>query len=156
MLASFGDTAPPVIDGGSCDTGVESTIVAIDDDGGWRLLRPGPVTARKLTDLMGPEAKSRGATIEAPGQLAKHYSPGKPVLLNQSRPDAAAFVIGFGKINGDVNLSPAGDLAEAASRLYAALHAGAASPNPVIAVAPIPSEDMGRAINDRLQRAAAR
>lgn len=156
VLESFGDTAPPVIDGGACDAGLESTIVALDPDGGWRLLRPGPVSAEELTELMGPQAKSRGATIEAPGQLAKHYSPGKPVLLDQSEPDAGAFVIGFADVQGDVNLSESGDLAEAASHLYAALHAGAASEKPVIAVAPIPSEGMGRAINDRLRRAAAR
>jgi len=156
VLESFGDTAPPVIDGGACDAGLESTIVALDPDGGWRMLRHGPVSAEELTELMGPEAKSRGATIEAPGQLAKHYSPGKPVLLDQSEPDAGAFVIGFGDLAGDVNLSAGGDLAEAASRLYAALHEGAASEKPVIAVAPIPLEGMGRAINDRLRRAAAR
>ncbi|WP_120076254.1 L-threonylcarbamoyladenylate synthase [Aurantiacibacter odishensis] len=156
VLNSFGDVAPPVIDGGACEAGLESTIVALDHDGGWRLLRPGPVTAEDVAWLLGPEAKSRGATIEAPGQLAKHYSPGKPVLLEQSAPDEAAFVIGFGDVPGDVNLSPSGDLAEAAALLYAALHAGAASDKPVIAVAPIPTQGMGRAINDRLQRAAAR
>lgn len=156
VLESFGESAPPVIDGGACEAGLESTIVALDTDGGWRLLRPGPVSAEELTELMGPEAKSRGATIEAPGQLAKHYSPGKPVLLDQADPDAGAFVIGFADVPGDVNLSPSGDLAEAASRLYAALHEGASSRKPVIAVAPIPSDGMGRAINDRLRRAVAR
>ncbi len=156
VVDSFGDNCPPVIDGGSCEAGLESTIVALDAGGGWRLLRPGPIALEDLTDLLGPQAKSRGATIEAPGQLAKHYSPGKPVLLNQSEPDASAFVIGFGSVEGDTNLSSSGDLAEAASHLYAALHAGAASRKPVIAVAPIPAEGMGRAINDRLRRAAAR
>ncbi|RIV86564.1 L-threonylcarbamoyladenylate synthase [Aurantiacibacter zhengii] len=156
VVDSFGDTCPPVIDGGPCEAGLESTIVALDAGGDWRMLRPGPIATEDLTDLLGPQAKSRGATIEAPGQLAKHYSPGKPVLLNQSKPDASAFVIGFGSVEGDVSLSSSGDLAEAASCLYAALHAGAASRKPVIAVAPIPEEGMGRAINDRLRRAATR
>ena len=156
VVQSFGAACPPVIDGGSCDDGLESTIIALDAGGGWRLLRPGPIALEDLTDLLGPQAKSRGATIEAPGQLARHYSPGKPVLLNQTEPDASAFVIGFASVEGDVNLSSAGDLAEAASHLYAALHAGAESRKPVIAVAPIPADGMGRAINDRLRRAAAR
>lgn len=155
VLASFGNAAPPVIDGGACEAGLESTIVALDADGGWRLLRPGPVSEEELSALLGPQAKSRGATIEAPGQLPTHYSPGKPVLLEQGVPDPATFVIGFGEIDGNVNLSSNGDLAEAASQLYAALHAAAASENSVISVAPIPLEGMGRAINDRLRRAAA-
>lgn len=156
VLGSFGSDAPPVIDGGACEAGLESTIVALDPKGGWRLLRPGPITAEEIAALLGPEAKSRGATIEAPGQLAKHYSPGKPVLLNQNSPGEAAFVIGFGEVPGDMNLSPSADLAEAAAHLYAALHAGAASPKATIAVAPIPLDGMGQAINDRLKRAAAR
>lgn len=155
VLQSFGSQVPPVIDGGACEAGLESTIVAIDTGGGWRLLRPGPVTEGELTDLLGAPTKSRGATIEAPGQLPKHYSPGKPVLLDQAHPHADSFVIGFGAIEGDVNLSRSADLAEAASRLYAALHAGAASDKALISVAPIPAEGMGRAINDRLRRAAA-
>lgn len=155
VFESFGDTCPPVIDGGSCEAGLESTIVAVDGEGGWRLLRPGPITFEKLAAFLGQPAKSRGATIEAPGQLAKHYSPGKPVLLNQTTPPSSAFFIGFGELDGDVNLSARGDLAEAASHLYAALHAGSASDMPIIAVAPIPAEGMGRAINDRLQRAAS-
>ena len=156
VLESFGVDAPPVIDGGACEAGLESTIVALDPQGGWRLLRPGPIAAEDLTQLLGPEAKSRGATIEAPGQLAKHYSPGKPVLLNQPEAAPGAFHIAFGGVAGDANLSPTGDLAEAAAQLYAALHAGAKSEKPVISVAPVPAEGMGRAINDRLQRAAAR
>ncbi len=155
VLESFGMDAPSVIDGGACEAGLESTIVALDPQGGWRLLRPGPIAAEELAEVLGPEAKSRGATIQAPGQLAKHYSPGKPVALGVTSPEADTFMIGFGEIVGDVNLSPGGDLAEAASRLYAALHEGAASDKARIAVAPIPQHGMGRAINDRLQRAAA-
>ncbi|WP_338242057.1 L-threonylcarbamoyladenylate synthase [Aurantiacibacter hainanensis] len=156
VFASFGEDAPPVIDGGVCLAGLESTIVALDADGGWRLLRPGPISMEDLTAVLGEPAKSRGATIEAPGQLPTHYSPGKPVVLGQERAPPGSFMIGFGAIHGDVNLSPGGDLAEAAAKLYAALHAGAASQQPVIAVAPIPAEGMGRAINDRLARAATR
>ncbi|MWV26325.1 L-threonylcarbamoyladenylate synthase [Aurantiacibacter rhizosphaerae] len=155
VFASFGGQSPPVLDGGACDAGLESTIVALDTDGGWRLLRPGPITAEELTETLGPPEKSRGATIEAPGQLKKHYSPGKPVLLGRIRADQDGFMIGFGEVAGDVNLSATGDLAEAASRLFAALHQAAASGCKAIYVAPIPAEGMGRAINDRLERAAA-
>lgn len=155
VFASFGKAAPPVIDGGPCTAGLESTIVALDRDGGWRLLRPGPITADDIARVLGPQAKSRGTTIEAPGQLATHYSPGKPVMLEQEEAPPGSFMIGLGAIAGDVNLSSRGDLAEAAAHLYAALHAGAASERSTIAVAPIPHEGMGQAINDRLKRAAA-
>ncbi|KLE34863.1 L-threonylcarbamoyladenylate synthase [Aurantiacibacter luteus] len=154
VRASFGEAAPPVIDGGECTAGLESTIVALRPDGGWSLLRPGPVGAEELARLLGTEEKSRGATIEAPGQLEKHYSPGKPLTLDCAEPPPGSYVIGFGAAVGDTNLSPTGDLAEAASRLYACLHEAAASSKATIAVAPIPRHGMGRAINDRLARAA--
>ena len=95
------------------------------------------------------------ATIEAPGQLAQHYSPGKPVRLDARDAEEDEFLIGFGSIAGDCNLSPGGDLAEAAAQLYAGLHAAAASPAARVAVAEIPAEGIGVAINDRLRRAAA-
>jgi L-threonylcarbamoyladenylate synthase len=155
VLASFGVDCPPVIDGGACTAGLESTIVALRPGGGWQLLRPGPVPREELAALLGPEEKSRGATIEAPGQLAKHYSPGKPMLLECSKASPGSFMIGFGEVEGDVNLSPAGDLAGAAALLYDCLHRAAASECDTICVAPIPAEGMGGAINDRLRRAAA-
>jgi L-threonylcarbamoyladenylate synthase len=87
--------------------------------------------------------------------LAQHYSPGKPVRLGAKGAEADEFLIGFGALAGDCDLSPGGDLAEAASRLYACLHEAAASDRPRIAVAAIPQAGMGVAINDRLRRAAA-
>ncbi|QZH76163.1 MAG: threonylcarbamoyl-AMP synthase [Erythrobacter sp.] len=155
VLASFGADSPPVVDGGPCTEGLESTIVALRPGGGWQMLRPGPVSHEELGLLLGPEEKSRGATVEAPGQLAKHYSPGKPVILDCGEPLPDSFVIGFGAVTGDVNLSADGDLAEAAARLYDCLHQAAASPCPIICVAPIPHYGMGDAINDRLRRAEA-
>ena len=101
-----------------------------------------------------PEAVT-SAAIEAPGQLASHYAPGKPVRLNAASAAADEFLIGFGGIAGAISLSQQGDLAEAAAQLYAALHAAAAAPQPRIAVAPIPNKGIGEAINDRLARAAA-
>ncbi|MGB3796753.1 MAG: L-threonylcarbamoyladenylate synthase [Alteraurantiacibacter sp.] len=155
VLASLGDGAPPIIDGGACDAGLESTIVALDPAARWRLLRPGPIAVEDLERLLGGQAKSRGATVEAPGQLRKHYSPGKPVFLDQAQPSDDCFMIGFGNVAGDVNLSPSSDLAEAASQLYTLLHRAAVSDRGCICVAPIPKIGMGLAINDRLWRAAA-
>jgi L-threonylcarbamoyladenylate synthase len=145
-----------ILDGGACEAGIESTIVALREHGGWQILRPGPVTEARLSAFLGGEPETeKPAAIEAPGQLASHYAPGKPMRLDapQAMPDE--FHIGFGEVPGEFGLSPSGDLAEAAARLYAGLHAAADSAKPRIAVAPIPETDMGAAINDRLRRAAA-
>jgi L-threonylcarbamoyladenylate synthase len=154
VAASLGPAVDAVIDGGPCPRGLESTIVALRDNG-WQLLRPGPVTEAELADMLGAPVPLAGRAIEAPGQLAQHYSPGKPVRLDATEAAADEFLIGFGATGGDCSLSPDGDLAEAASHLYACLHEGAASDQPRIAVAAIPQEGMGAAINDRLRRAAA-
>ena len=157
VAASLGENVETILDGGNCDAGVESTIVALRADGGWQMLRPGPVTEAQITGVLGvpPAQPSVEGGIEAPGQLASHYAPGKPVRLDAETAGVDEFHIGFGTIAGDFNLSDSGDLAQAASRLYAALHAGAAAGSPLIAVAPIPAEGIGLAINDRLKRAAA-
>lgn len=155
VAASLGMRVPLILDGGDCESGVESTICALRADGSWQILRPGPVDGVELAAVLGPAASLAAAGIEAPGQLASHYAPGKPVRLNvvSARPDE--FLIGFGDVAGDVSLSPAGDLAQAASRLYRCLHDGAESGKPMIAVAPVPETGIGVAINDRLRRAAA-
>ncbi|MDE1917544.1 MAG: threonylcarbamoyl-AMP synthase [Sphingomonadales bacterium] len=146
-----------VIDGGRCDQGLESTILALRAGAGWQILRPGPITQQQIEAVLGevPTAAQEDAGIEAPGQMTSHYAPGKPVRLNGSTAHDDEFHIGFGPVAGDVSLSPTGDLAEAAANLYAALHASAASPRPRVVVAPIPHEGIGAAINDRLSRAAA-
>ncbi|WP_313434558.1 L-threonylcarbamoyladenylate synthase [Novosphingobium sp.] len=156
VVASLGGNVDAVIDGGPCEAGLESTIVALRDDGRWQILRPGPIPQDAIRAVLGTD--SDGVTslaIEAPGQLASHYAPGKPVRLNAAAAEADEFHIGFGEVAGDMNLSASGDLVEAASRLYALLHEGAAASQPKIAVAPIPGEGVGAAINDRLKRAAA-
>ena len=155
VVASLGDKSPLVLDGGACAAGIESTIVALRSDGSWQVLRPGPITAAQISAVLGTEAGLvTSSAIEAPGQLASHYAPGKPVRLNATTAAADEFLIGFGALAGDANLSPSGDLAEAASRLYACLHLAAAAPQPRIAVAAIPDHGIGSAINDRLRRAA--
>ncbi|HEY7807088.1 MAG TPA: L-threonylcarbamoyladenylate synthase [Croceibacterium sp.] len=154
VRVSFGQEAPAVLDGGVCADGIESTIVALRETG-WQLLRPGPIAEPAVAALLGDAMPATAERIEAPGQLARHYSPGKPVRLGAQLAEADEFLIGFDNIAGDCSLSPAGDLAEAAARLYACLHEAAASNRPRIAVTTIPELGIGVAINDRLRRAAA-
>ena len=156
VAASLAGRIELVLDGGSCAAGLESTIVALRGDGTWQLLRPGPIAEVQIAELLGPAAQAQaGPSIEAPGQLASHYSPGKPMQLNAVAADSDEFLIGFGSVKGMVSLSPSGDLNEAAARLYDCLHMAAASAQARIAVAPIPDVGVGTAINDRLRRAAA-
>jgi L-threonylcarbamoyladenylate synthase len=146
VLASLDGRIDMVLDGGPCPAGVESTILAVREDGSLQELRPGPL------QLGGRGIGSAG--IEAPGQLASHYAPGKPLRLRALEAAVDEFLIGFGEISGDVTLSASGDLGEAAARLYACLHQAARAAQPRIAVAPVPMEGVGVAINDRLGRAA--
>ncbi|MGX5714249.1 L-threonylcarbamoyladenylate synthase [Sphingopyxis terrae subsp. ummariensis] len=154
VLASLDGRLALVIDDGATRAGVESTIARVTD-GVVEVLRPGPVTAAMLGAASGlPVTGVAGSEIVAPGMLASHYAPGKPVRLAARDFAAEEFGIGFGALAGDYNLSVAGDLTEAAAHLFDALHAGAASAKPRIAVAAIPAEGLGAAINDRLARAA--
>jgi L-threonylcarbamoyladenylate synthase len=146
VLASLGGHIPMIIDDGACAVGLESTIVAVGS-GGMRLLRPGPID-------LGLTLES-GGTIEAPGQLASHYAPTKPLRLNAVDAKPGEWMIGFGAIDGDSALSPTGDLNEAAAQLFDLLHQADDSAQPAIAIAPIPMVGLGIAINDRLSRAAA-
>lgn len=155
VLRSFGEAMPLVLDAGPCSAGLESTIVAVRDPG-WQLLRPGPVTAAEIEALLGtPPLPVTQAVVEAPGQLASHYAPSKPVRLNAAKAGPDEWHIGFGAITGDDTLSATGDLAEAAARLFDALHRADASDKKAIAIAPVPDQGVGAAINDRLGRAAA-
>ncbi len=146
VLKSLAGRIPLIIDAGATDRGLESTIVAATD-GSLRLLRPGPIEVGAA-----PETGSR---VEAPGQLASHYAPSKALSLNVTEGDKDQFLIGFGDVRGDVSLSASGNLVEAAAHLFDLLHQADASPKPRIAVAPVPLEGIGGAINDRLRRAAA-
>jgi len=144
VAKSLGGRIALIVDSGPTERGIESTIVAATG-GPLRLLRHGPID-------VGAELVS-GTTIEAPGQLASHYAPAKPLRLNAMAAEDDEFLIGFGAIAGDVSLSPSGDLIEAAARLFDMLHQADASSKPRIAIAPVPEEGIGIAINDRLRRA---
>ena len=148
VLASLDGLIDAVLDAGSCRAGLESTIVAVRENGSLILLREGPL------GIEGVQQAVQGK-IEAPGQMLSHYSPGKPVRLDVTQPYADEFWIGFGRWQGDANLSPGGDLIEAAANLYDCLHRASMAKQSSVAVAPVPDEGIGRAINDRLRRAAA-
>lgn len=162
VRASLGGRVAMVLDGGACPVGVESTIV--DASGGTiRLLRPGGVPLESLREVVkrievGPARKGR---IAAPGMLPSHYAPQRAVRLNATSPRAGEAYLAFGRTprgaaNGTtLNLSPDRDLDEAASNLFAMLQALDRPEFKAIAVAPIPARGIGRAINDRLRRAAA-
>lgn len=155
VAASLGGRIRLVLDDGPCPLGLESTIVAVDRER-IRLLRPGPIDAEAIAGAGGlPVDGAAGAAIEAPGQLAGHYAPSKPLRLGASQAEADEFHLGFGPIAGDWSLSPDGDLVTAAARLFAGLHLADQSDRPRIAVAPIPTRGLGAAIADRLQRASA-
>jgi L-threonylcarbamoyladenylate synthase len=154
VLDSLGGRIEAVMDGGQCPQGLESTIVALRP-GGWQILRPGPIAEMRIAQLLGEPLAAVPGRIEAPGQLVRHYSPGKPMRLKAGEAEADEFMIGFGPVAGDCNLAEDGDLAAAASRLYECLHMAASSEKGRIAVAPVPHEGIGEAINDRLRRAAS-
>ena len=144
---SLGGRIPLIVDAGPTERGLESTIVAATGDE-LRLLRRGPIEIAEAQEIENSE-------IEAPGQLASHYAPSKPLRLNASIAEDDEFMIGFGDVQGEVTLSPTGDLVEAAARLFDLLHIADESHKPRICVAPVPDGGLGAAINDRLRRAAA-
>jgi L-threonylcarbamoyladenylate synthase len=136
-----------IIDDGPCEVGIESTIIACNF-ADTRLLRAGPVI------IEGAQVGDAGR-IESPGQMAQHYAPSKPLRLNAATAEADEWLIGFGAVKGDAMLSDSGDLIEAAANLFERLHEADAATMPRIAMAPIPDNGIGVAINDRLRRAAA-
>ena len=147
-----------VVDGGACAVGVESTILGVGD-GAVRLLRPGGLSVEVIEAVLGKQLVmlTDPARPLAPGQLASHYAPAAALRLGAVQADPGEVWIGFGPVGGTLNLSPAGDLAQAAAALFHALREAdrMAGPGGRIAVAPIPATGLGRAINDRLRRAAA-
>jgi L-threonylcarbamoyladenylate synthase len=147
-----------VLDGGPCRVGVESTVLDLSEQPPT-LLRPGGITAEELDAVLGHPIRRALATPDAPrspGQLESHYAPALPVRLNAQGAEAGEALLGFGPAPGCIfNLSPKGDLSEAAAHLFAMLRALDRPDYRGIAVMPIPEKGLGLAINDRLRRAAA-
>ena len=150
-----GFAAAAALDGGPCAVGVESTVVAVLA-GPVRLLRAGGVTRAEIEAVVGPLAEAEGDAGRSPGRLAAHYAPNAPVRLEADGPRPGEAWLAFGPTRADTpfNLSPTGNLREAAANLFTHLRAADRLSPTAIAVAPIPDEGLGEAINDRLRRAA--
>ena len=148
-----------VFDGGPCQAGVESTIVRVEGDRVVQL-RAGALARAQIELALGISVAvaAKDAAIAAPGMLVSHYAPNALLRLN-AEPRAGEAYLAFGPAptfaGPTRNLSPSGDLHEAARNLFSMLHALDAEGMAMIAVAPIPETGLGEAINDRLQRAAA-
>ena len=175
VAASLGDAVDLVLDGGPCPGGLESTVLSLTGETPV-LLRPGLVTRVPIQEIIGPVqaadpaalGTSPGAPLESPGMLAAHYAPrarlrldagdaleeGEALLAFGDAPVAGpAGTAGYAAVR---NLSPAGDLTEAAANLFRMLHELDALNPAAIAVSAIPDDGLGAAINDRLRRAAHR
>ena len=146
-----------VLDGGACAVGVESTILGLA--GPPALLRPGGIPAEALEAALGQRLAIGGSAEKpsAPGQLASHYAPAAAVRLGAHAAETGEILVGFGPVKGDLSLSETGDMVEAAANLFHILREADALAGPAgrIAFAPVPDHGLGRAINDRLRRAAA-
>ncbi|KCZ51356.1 hypothetical protein HY29_05685 [Hyphomonas beringensis] len=156
VMEDLGDRIDLIIDGGPCATGIESTIVSFAGETPT-LLRTGGIETSALNAAIGGHlALHTDDSIVAPGQLKSHYAPDATLRLNADAPEEGEAWLGFGPdSHTGLNLSPTGDLAEAATKLFAMLRALDARFDR-IAVARIPNEGLGEAINDRLARAAYR
>jgi len=154
-LEETGFSAAVALDGGDCAVGLESTVIAVLD-GQPRMLRPGGLTRAEIERVVGPLAEAEADAKRSPGRMALHYAPDAPVRLEALTARHGEVMLGFGAVAGDqaLNLSPSGDLAEAAAHLFAYLRAADRLRPTAIAVAPIPKDGLGEAINDRLKRAA--
>ena len=152
-MEETGVSAGAALDGGPCAVGLESTVVALLDEA--RLLRPGAITREQIEAVIGPLAEAQADARRSPGRMTRHYAPNAPVRLEaiDAAPGEAWLSFGPGG-PGPWNLSPSADLREAAANLFVYLRAADRTAPSAIAVAPIPDEGLGEAINDRLRRAA--
>ena len=170
VMAGLDGRIDIILDGGRCDSGVESTVVDCSGKSGDSavILRPGGVTREEVAACLaaaglelGPAMPSSGTTDQpaSPGMLASHYAPRTVLEMDVTAARPGMELIGFADIDGTgkerLNLSPDGDLVEAAANLFDMLHLADAGGSAVIGIAPIPAHGLGEAINDRLRRAAA-
>jgi L-threonylcarbamoyladenylate synthase len=158
VAAAFGDQIAIILDGGPCTLGLESTVIDMSTETP-ALLRAGGVTLEALEaalDMRLEVAQSDDVAPRSPGQMHSHYAPSRPLRMNARSANPGEALLGFGPAEDCAfNLSPSGDVRAAAANLFHALHLLDKPPWTGIAVMPVPKEGLGRAINDRLRRAAA-
>jgi L-threonylcarbamoyladenylate synthase len=162
--ADLGASVPLILDGGAAPVGLESTIVKVESGKAY-LLRPGGLAAEEIEAVIGMKLLriDQRASIESPGMLESHYAPKASLRMNASDVKEGEALLAFGNKRASgagsaraiLNLSPSGNLHEAAANLFAYLRQLDASGASAIAVESIPEEGLGEAINDRLRRAAA-
>ena len=160
VAAGLGDRVALILDAGACPLGVESTVVDLSRPDAARLLRPGGVTQSEIEAEIGPLAGPGDGPARSPGMMESHYAPQLPLRLAAGDVAADEALLAFGAAAPagaaeTLNLSPSGNLDEAAANLFAMLHALDRPEFAAIAVVPIPDDGLGAAINDRLARAAA-
>lgn len=155
VMAGLDGRIAAVLDGGPCPVGLESTIVGLT--GEPTLLRHGGLAQERIEALLGHplQQDTTPGKLTAPGQMTSHYAPNAPIRLNAATATPSEVLLGFGPMECTLNLSPGASLTEAAANLFPHLHSLDARGASAIAVAPIPETGLGRAINDRLRRAAA-
>ncbi len=156
VAADLGGRVAMILDGGPCGIGVESTVVDLSEATPL-LLRPGGLAAETIEGVIGPLGQPSSARPRAPGMLTRHYAPARPLRLDAVAAEPGEILLGFADAasGAALNLSERGDLEEAAANLFRMLRELARADVRRIAVAPIPEIGLGRAINDRLRRAAA-
>ena len=157
VATELGDAVELVLDGGPCRAGIESSIVAVLPEAEPALLRPGAIGRKDIESIVGPLVEADETVVTAPGQLQSHYAPRAKLRLEAERAMPGEVLLGFGPEapTGAANLSPSGDLTEAAANLYRLLRELDLCGTQTIAVMAVPNEGLGEAINDRLRRAAA-
>ena len=157
VAEGLGDAVDMILDGGACKVGVESTIIDLTGKD-VVMLRAGGTAKEDIEDFLNERVligEGNPDLPTAPGQLLRHYAPKNILRINAEKPDKDEYFIGFGNIDGDLNLSKSGNLTEAAANLFAFLHlADEKAPCGKIAIAPIPLSGLGLAINDRIKRAS--
>lgn len=166
VAQSLGRAVDMIIDGGPCRVGIESTVIDLSA-GAPCILRPGAVTVEAIASVLGEDVLAPDMTIadgrpKSPGALERHYAPSRPLRINAGNASGTEALLAFGPdaprddlARGILNLSPIGDLVEAAANLFKMLHQLDAPEYQGIAAMPVPEHGLGVAINDRLRRAAA-
>jgi len=156
VAEQLGDHVAMILDGGPCAIGLESTVLDLSEDAPV-ILRQGGLPQEDIEDALGEPvliAEHDDDAPKSPGMLTRHYAPSRPIRMNAMAAQPGEALLGFGSVTGaTMNLSPDGDLVEAAGNLFAHLHALDTPEHKGIAVSPIPETGLGKAINDRLRRA---